>query len=145
VKRGRAAIARDLVRLLPGVGPALVRAGRALGVLARRAPEAQVWTAGDPIEQARAVARTEEEGLLGAAIALTLALHEDTFLAEEPRVLTLRGSQRSASNWWQTRLSPSSLPPRRVGPPVHPDIFRIPEPGVEPPEQGTATGPEGAV
>ncbi len=137
MKRDPDEIARRLARLLPGVGPAVVRAARALGFLARRAPEARLWTVGDPIEQARALAREEEEALLGAAIALTLSLHEDAFLNDEPRVLTLRAGQRSVSNWWQTRLSPSSLPPGRVGPAARPDVFRNPEPEA-PPTAGEA-------
>ncbi len=146
MKRDPDEIARRIVRLLPGVGPVVVRAARALGFLAdraaQRAPEARVWTVGDPIEQARALAREEEEALLGAAIGLTLALHEDAFLAEEPRVLTLRGNRSSGSNWWQTRLSPSSLPPRRTGPPEHSDVFRMSAVDVLPPPESGGAGPE---
>jgi hypothetical protein len=123
-------------RFLLGVGPALLRAAQALGIFAPYAPDAH-WTAGDPIEQARAQAREGEASLIAAAIALTLSLDEDAFLDDEPRVLTLRHAARNSSNWWQSRLSPSSLPPRRVGPPVRPDVFVIPEPG-----PGPALGPE---
>ncbi len=130
MKRDPDEIARTLVRFLPGVGPAVVRAAQALGFLAHRAanraPEARVWTVGDPIEQARALAREEDELLLGAAIGLTLSLHEDAFLADEPRVLTLRGARRSASNWWQTR--PATQPPPHSGPAGRADVFRNPEP-----------------
>lgn len=146
MKRDPGEVARRIVRLLPGVGPAVVRAARALGFLAdraaQRAPEARVWTVGDPIEQARALAREEEETLLGAAIGITLALHEDAFLAEEPRVLTLRGSRSSGSNWWHARLAPSSLPPRRTGGPVPPDVFRMSEADVPPPPAAGGAGPE---
>ncbi len=139
MKRDPDEIARALVRFLPGVGPAVVRAAQALGFLAHRAanraPEARVWTVGDPIEQARALAREEDELLLAAAIGLTLSLHEDAFLADEPRVLTLRGTRRSASNWWQTRAS--ALPPPHSGPPARADVFRNPEPeGPLPSEPG---------
>jgi len=143
VKRDPDEMARRVVRLLPGVGPAVVRAARALGFLAGRAPEARVWTAGDPIEQARAMARDEEQTLLGAAIGLTLSLHEDTFLADEPRVLTLRGSRRPASNWWQNRGTPSSLPPGRMAPPGRPDVFSIPEPGSLPPQEPAGSAEPG--
>ncbi|HEX9108246.1 MAG TPA: hypothetical protein VF832_13480 [Longimicrobiales bacterium] len=125
-------LARRVVRLLPGVGPAVVRAARALGMFARTSPEPSHWTAGDPIEQVRALARDEEDRLLAAAIALTLSLHDESLLAEEPRTLTLRNGPRSASNWWQSRLSPSSLPPRRVGPQARTDVFQIPMPESEP-------------
>ncbi len=141
MKRDPDEIARTLVRFLPGVGPAVVRAAQALGFLAHRAanraPEARVWSVGDPIEQVRALAREEEELLLAAAIGLTLSLHEDAFLADEPRVLTLRGARRSASTWWQTRTS--ALPPAPSGPPVRADVFRNPEPESPlPPESGPA-------
>ncbi len=130
MKREPDEIAQRLVRFLPGVGPVVVRAAQALGFLAHhaanRAPEARVWTAGDPIEQARALAREEDELLLAAAIGLTLSLHEDAFLADEPRVLTLRGTRHSASTWWQTRAS--APPPAPSGPPVRADVFRNPEP-----------------
>ncbi len=137
LKRDSDEVARRVTRLLPGVGPAVVKAARALGMLARTTPEPSHWTAGDPIEQARALARDEDDRLVAAAIALTLSLHDEALLSEEPRTLTLRTPARSASNWWQSRLSPSSLPPRRVGPPVRPDVFQIPEPGAAPgPEPG---------
>ncbi len=133
MKRDPDEVARALVRFLPGVGPAVVRAAQALGFLAHRAanraPEARVWTAGDPIEQARALARDEEERLLAAALGLTLSLHEDAFLADEPRVLTLRGARRSSSTWWQTRASAASaVSPPPAGAPVRADVFRNPEP-----------------
>jgi len=135
MRRDPEELARRVVRVLPGVGPAVVKAARALGMLARATPEPSHWTAGDPIEQARALARDEEDRLVAAAIALTLALHDESLLAEEPRTLTLKNGHRTASNWWQSRLSPSSLPPRRVGPKARPDVFQIPLPESE-------TGPE---
>ncbi len=144
MKRDPDEIARTLVRFLPGVGPAVVRAAQALGFLAHRAanraPEARVWTAGDPIEQARALAREEDELLLAAAIGLTLSLHEDAFLADEPRVLTLRGAHRSASTWWQTRAA--SLPTPHSGPAGRADVFRNPEPESPLPSEGGPSAPE---
>ncbi len=132
MRRDEEELPRRVVRLLPGVGPAVVKLARALGMLARTTPEPSHWTAGDPIEQARALARDEEDRLVAAAIALTLTLHDESLLADEPRTLTLRHGPRAASNWWQSRLSPSSLPPRRVGPQARPDVFQIPMPESEP-------------
>ncbi len=120
-------LAARLARFLPGVGPAVVRAARALGVLAPYTPEAH-WHAGDPIEQARAVAREGETALIAAAITLTLCMDEEAIGAFEPRVLTLHSAQRPYSNWWQSRLSPQSLPARPVGPPPRPEVLMTPEP-----------------
>lgn len=129
-----------LARFLPGLGPAVMRAAHALGVLAPYAPDAH-WHAGDPIEQARALARDEEMPLVAAAIALTLCLDHETIQDDEPRVLTLRSAQRPYSVWWQSRLSPSSLPPRPVGPPARAEVLRMPEPGGAPVAPAT-TGPD---
>ncbi len=137
MRRDEEELPRRVVRLLPGVGPAVVKLARALGMLARTTPEPSHWTAGDPIEQARALARDEEDRLVAAAIALTLTLHDESLLADEPRTLTLRHGPRAASNWWQSRLSPSSLPPRRVGPQARADVFQIPMPESEPGPGGT--------
>lgn len=124
---------------LPGLGSALVRVAQKLGMFAPYAPDAH-WHAGDPFEQVRVVERLTETELIAAAIALTLSLDEDLLREHEPRILTLRNQHRPSSNWWQSRLSPSSLPPRRLGPPVRPDVFRIPEPGHGP---APAPGDEG--
>ncbi len=126
-----------IARFLPGVGPAVVRAARALGVLAPYTPDAH-WHAGDPIEQARAVAREGELERVAAAITLTLCMDADAIGAYEPRVLTLRSAQRPYSNWWQSRLSPQSLPARPVGPPPRSEVLMTPEPASLPTTNGGA-------
>ncbi len=120
-----------LARFLPGIGPVVMRAARALGVLAPYAPDAS-WNAGDPIEQARALERESEMPLVAAAIALTLCMDHEIIQSHEPRVLTLHTAQRPYSNWWQSRLSPQSLPARPMGPPARADVLRTPEPGAAP-------------
>lgn len=126
-----------VARFLPGVGPAVLRAARALGVLAPYTPEAH-WHAGDAFEQARAVERDGEVALIAAAITLTLCMDEEAIGAYEPRVLTLRSAQRPYSNWWQSRLSPQSLPARPVGPPPRSEVLMTPEPAPFPTTNGTA-------
>jgi hypothetical protein len=130
-RRLRDALLAGLARLLPGVGPRVARAARGLGALAPYAPDAH-WSAGDPIEQVRAYARDAEMSLVAAAISLTLSLEAAAIKDYEPRVLTLRNRARPYSMWWQSRLSPSSLPPRPVGPPARADVLRTPEPGTPP-------------
>lgn len=120
-----------LARFLPGFGAGVMRAARALGVLAPYAPDAS-WNAGDPIEQARALERESEMPLVAAAIALTLCMDHETIQSHEPRVLTLHSAQRPYSNWWQSRLSPQSLPARPSGPPARAEVLRTPEPGTAP-------------
>ena len=134
-------LAARVVRFLPGVGPAVVRAARALGVLAPYTPDAH-WHAGDPIEQARAVAREGETALVAAAITLTLCMDEEAIGAYEPRILTLHSAQRPYSNWWQSRLSPQSLPARPVGPPPRSEVLMTPEPPPLPTTNGAAPGGE---
>jgi hypothetical protein len=131
-----------LVRFLPGVGPAVLRAARALGVLAPYTPDAH-WNAGDPFEQARAVERDGEVALVAAAITLTLCMDEEAIGVFEPRVLTLRSAQHPYSNWWQSRLSPQSLPARPIGPPPRSEVLMTPEPPPFPTTNGTpGTGGE---